>query len=50
VGRLFVVGGYVDQCSFRTFFVRKEREQGGEGENKSFRRGGKGRDSRSTEI
>jgi len=40
----------VDQCSLRKFFVRKEEEESGEEKGKSFRRGGKGRDSCSPEI
>jgi len=46
----FGVGGFVEQCSLRTFFVRREEEESGEAERKSFRRGGKGRDDCSPEI
>jgi len=40
----------VGQCSLWGLFVRREEEGSGEGEEKSFRRGGKGRDSCSSEI
>jgi len=48
-GCLLGVGELVDQCSLRMLFVGRVEEESGE-EDKSFRRGGKGRDGCSPEI
>jgi len=40
----------VDQCLLRALFVRREEEESGKGEEKSFRRRGKGRDRCTPEI